>query len=415
MQKAKKKQNSGRGSRSAGSKGKKVWKTLLEFTRKAYHSIMATLTIVLCGIVICSAFSDLIDPKWLIYPSFLGIGFGILLVLVALWSIALLVLTRWRCLIAMGVTLIIIIVPLWRYCPLHVLGGPSPITSIKSPDGSKRAIEVDSIRLLTYNTCAMGQTHLSKIKEKIPVMDYVRESGADIVCLQEYAFTLSKDGHTQGQLRGSLAKEYPYYDFTPNDRRTAMGIALYSRYPIRKAIRVDKRKKGYFSCMYYQLEVNGRLVGLINMHLHSNSITPKDRVLYDEMIGHFEPDSIGRIRSGMLRSLANAFRQRSYESEQIAAFLSENHPEEMPLLICGDMNDTPISNCYHNISRGLADTWQEAGTGYGITYKEHHFWFRIDHILHSPQLRTLGIKIRKDIEYSDHYPVEATFQLLPKI
>ncbi len=400
--------------RKDSSKGGTFWKKVLNLMRKAYHSIMALLTIMLCGIVVLSAYSDVINPQRLIYPSFLGIGFGVLLVLALAWAILLLVLTRWRCLMVMGVTLLVIIVPLWRYCPLHPFG-PSPVTSVKGLDGRDRTITVDSIRLLTFNTCAMGQTHLSKIKEPIPVMDFVQTSGADIVCLQEYAFSLSKGGHTQEQLRGTLKREYPYYDFTPNDRRTAMGIALFSKYPIRKAIRVDKRKKGYFSCMYYQLEVKGRMVGLINMHLHTNSIQPKDRVLYDEMIDHFEPDSIGRIRSGMLRSLGKAFRQRADESAAIAQFLRDNHPEGMPLIVCGDMNDTPISHCYHTLSRDLSDAWQEAGTGYGITYHEHHFWFRIDHILHSPQLRTLDIDIRKDIPYSDHYPVQALFQLLPEL
>lgn len=400
--------------RKDSSKGGTIWKKVLNLMRKAYHSIMALLTIMLCGIVVLSAYSDVINPQRLIYPSFLGIGFGVLLVLALAWAILLLVLTRWRCLMVMGVTLLVIIVPLWRYCPLHPFG-PSPVTSVKGLDGRDRTITVDSIRLLTFNTCAMGQTHLSKIKEPIPVMDFVQTSGADIVCLQEYAFSLSKGGHTQEQLRGTLKREYPYYDFTPNDRRTAMGIALFSKYPIRKAIRVDKRKKGYFSCMYYQLEVKGRMVGLINMHLHTNSIQPKDRVLYDEMIDHFEPDSIGRIRSGMLRSLGKAFRQRADESAAIAQFLRDNHPEGMPLIVCGDMNDTPISHCYHTLSRDLSDAWQEAGSGYGITYHEHHFWFRIDHILHSPQLRTLDIDIRKDIPYSDHYPVQALFQLLPEL
>lgn len=413
MQKTHKKQNSPR--KAVSHKGKLLWKKFLEACRKAYHSVMAILTIALCGVLCLSAYSDLISPLWWVHPSFLGIGFGVLLILALLWAFILLLLVRKRCLMVMGVTLILIIFPLLRYCPLHLFGGHSPVTHVEGLDGSKRSIPVDSIRLLTYNTCAMGQTHLSKLKEPIPVMDFIRESGADIVCLQEYAFTLSKGGHTQDQLRSMLNKQYPYYDYTPNDKRTAMGIALFSKYPIRKALRVDRRKKGYFSCMYYQLEVQGRLIGLINMHLHTNSIKPKDRVLYDEMIDHFEPDSIGRIRSGILRSVSNAFRQRAAESAQIVQFLQENHPEGMPLLICGDMNDTPISHCYHTIRQGLSDTWQEAGLGYGITYKEHHFWFRIDHIFHSPQFRALDVSVRKDIPYSDHYPVEAVFQLLPEI
>ena len=91
--------------------------------------------------------------------------------------------------------------------------------------------------------------------------------------------------------------------------------------------------------MYYQVEAYGQRVGLINMHLHSNSIQTKDRIFYNEMIDHFEKDSIQRIRTNMLRPLAKAFRSRASEATAIRKFLDETHPSDMPLIICGDMND----------------------------------------------------------------------------
>ena len=60
------------------------------------------------------------------------------------------------------------------------------------------------------------------------------------------------------------------------------------------------------------------------------------------------------------------------------------------------------------------DAWQETGFGPGITYRAHHFWFRIDHLLHSKHFRALHSRVRKDVKLSDHYPVEATFQILPQ-
>lgn len=397
-----------------GSKGKNALKMAKNVMRHIYHSVMATITFLFCLVFLFSAFSDYVNPQWFVYPSFLGISFGIQIVLMLGWLVVLLCLKRWRCVLMVIIALLLTSGPIVRYCPLHIFGSPSPTRHVTDSNGQKHDISIDSIRLITYNTCALGRVHLSKVKEEIPVIEYVQNSGADIVCMQEYAFTLSKGGHTQEQLRNTLSKEYPYYDFTPNDQRTAMGIALFTKYPIRKATRVDKRKKDYFSCMYYQLEVKGRRVGLINMHLHTNSIQPADRIFYEEMIDHFEPDSIGRIRSGLLRALNKAFRQRADESRQIVQFLNENHPADMPLIICGDMNDTPISYCYHTIRQELTDTWREAGLGCGTTYNEHRFLFRIDHIFHSSHLKALDIRVRKDIPYSDHYPVEATLQLLPQ-
>jgi endonuclease/exonuclease/phosphatase family metal-dependent hydrolase len=372
---------------------------------------MAMLTLVLCILLITSAFSDYINPTFWVFPSFLGIAFGVFLFLAVVWFFVLLVTQRWHSLLMLVITLAIISMPALRYCPLHFGGGPEPLTLTEKGE----EIDVDSLRVFSFNTNIMGQTHLSRIKEHIPVIDVIRKSKADIVCLQEYGFTLKQGGHTEQELRNELKDLYPFYDYTPNDGRKALGIAIYSKYPIRKATPVDKRKKGYFSAMYYQLDIKGHKVGLVNMHLRSNMIDPKDRILYDEMIEKFEADSLTRIRTGMVRSLAQAYRLRSAESSMLRQLLIDQHPSDMPLLVCGDMNDTPISYCYESLRQvGLKDTWQETGLGTGITYRAHHLWFRIDYMLHNKHLRALHMKVRRDVKLSDHYPIEATFQLLPE-
>ncbi len=398
-------------SKTPNKKLKKGRNLLASIFKWAFRSVMAGLTVILCLILIFSAYSDYINPTIWILPSFLGIAFGVLLVVGIIWFFVLLISRRWHSLLILVITFAIIFMPARRYCPMNLGGGPDPLTQSEKGE----VIKMDSLRIFSFNTNIMGQTHLSRIKEHIPVMDIIRQSKADIVCLQEYGFTLKKGGHTEQQLRGELKDLYPYYDYMPNDGRKALGIAIFSKYPIRKAIRIDKRKKGYFSAMYYQLNVKGRTMGLVNMHLRSNMIDPKDRILYNDMIEKFEPDSLARIRTGMMRSLAQAYRLRSAESSMLRQVLLDQHPADMPLLICGDMNDTPISYCYQSLRQvGLQDTWQDTGIGPGITYRANHFWFRIDHILHSKHLRALHMRILKDVKLSDHYPVEATFQILPE-
>lgn len=392
--------------------GSKLVQSFRNITKWTFRSVMATLTVGLCLLLIASAYSDIINPTLWVLPSFLGIAFEVLLGLAVIWTIVLLVTRRNRCILLMLATWLLIAVPALRLVPLHFWGPNEPLTETK--DGEP-ITSIDTIRVFSFNTNIMGQTHLSRIKEKIPVIDLIRESGADICCLQEYGFCLTPGSHTQQELRNRLKDLYPYYDYTPNDRRTALGIAIYSKYPIVKGTRIDKRKKDYFSAMYYQLKVGERLIGVVNMHMRSNMIKPQDRELADEMIGHFETDSLPRIRSGMMRSLANAFRLRAAEACMMREFLRDNHPDDMPLLVCGDMNDTPVSFCYRAICQaGLKDTWQETGLGSGSTYRQHHFFFRIDHMLHSPHLRALHMRVLKEEKTSDHYPIEATFQLLPE-
>lgn len=369
---------------------------------------MALLTMILCLLLVLSGYSDVVNPNTWVVPSFLGIAFGPLLVLAAVWVIVLLLTRRWHCLIALAVALVIVAVPGWRISPLHIAGE----AGITQRDDSTAATRLS---VFSYNTCIMGQAHLDNSSKSVPVLDEALASGADIVCLQEYSYSASKRGHTLATLQQLMRRVYPHSDFTPYHYNHRSGIALFSRYPITLADRIDHRKKGYIAAMYYQVKAPAGPIGIVNVHLQSNKFSKEDRLLYDEMLGHFEADSLQRIRHGLLRSLAVAWRLRANEADMIASYIHEHHPAEMPLLICGDFNDTPISYASYRLrSLGLSDTWAETGLGLGITYFEHRFWFRIDHILHSSHLRALSMRVRRDIQYSDHCPIEATFQILPQ-
>lgn len=375
--------------------GKNIISSILRWT---YQSTMAVSTSIILILYLVSAYSDHVDPRSLYYLSFLGIGFQIILAIALCWLGILVILRHWKWSLILALGLILTHEQISRSFPVNI-----------SSEDSDSAIKV-----MTYNTCGLGLVQLSKIDEKIPVLDVIRQVNADVVCLQEYAFSLSKKGHTQDQIRKSLADIYPYYDYLQNSGRRDMGIALYSKYPITKKARIDNNEKSYSWSMYYELEINNRRIALVNTHMSSNKIKIRDRELYDEMIEHFAADSIQRIRTGMLRSLGKGYVARASEANMIKKFvLEQTRDEDIPIIICGDMNDTPISYCYRTMRGELEDAWQNTGFGRGSTYNQHHFWFRIDHIFHSSHFKTLRTEILDQYEYSDHYPVLSTLQLLP--
>lgn len=376
-----------------------------------FRSTMVLLTGLLCLLLILSAYSDLINPNTWIVPSFLGIAFGVLSILCAVWCVVLSLTRQLRCLIAMAVAFGLVFMPLMRYSPFH-LSDNDPVTST---DDGREIEHIERIKVMSYNTCLMGHANMQDKTKSLPILDVLRQSDADIVCIQEYTTSLAKNGYSIEVLRQRMKDLYPYSDFTPYSYSHRSGIAVLSKYPIRTVDRIDHRKKGYISATYYQIEAESRTFALVNMHLQSNKLSQEDRQLYDDMIGHFAADSLQRIRKGLLHSLAVAWRQRANEVDMIRTYVEQNHPQNMPLMICGDMNDTPVSYSSYTLRQlDLTDTWQETGFGPGITYSEHRFWFRIDHIFHSQGLRALKMQVRKDIKLSDHYPVEATFQLLPQ-
>ena len=64
-----------------------------------------------------------------------------------------------------------------------------------------------------------------------------------------------------------------------------------------------------------------------------------------------------------------------------------------------------LSYTYRQLSRKLTDSFIEKGRGIGNTYIGEFPSFRIDYVLHSPTLYTVGY-IREDITLSDHYPIK---------
>ena len=75
------------------------------------------------------------------------------------------------------------------------------------------------------------------------------------------------------------------------------------------------------------------------------------------------------------------------------------------LIVCGDFNTSPISYAHRVIGRGLDDAFVESGFGMGISYHRNGFYFRIDHILTSPDLKAYRCTVDSRIDNSDHYPI----------
>ena len=384
--------------------------------KKTWHTTISALTLLDAILLLVSAYSDTISPTvWIVAP-FLGLMFGVILLLSFLWLGFLLLTRRWMMTIVLLVTMLICSNRIWRYCPIN-LWSPAPQTNVLTVNGKETTTPVDTFRLMTFNTKALGGAKVWREKEDIPVIDMVRNCKADVVCLQEYHFANKNKQNTELSIRNRLLNEYPYYHFWVYSGRKDkdMGLALYSKYPIVHSEKVDASEEDYCWAAYYELNVRGRKVGVINCHLNTNSISDKNRKLYKEQASHFQVDSLSHMQEGM-RQLAPSFRLRTRQAATIHKFIQKiNKKKEgrLPLIVCGDMNDTPVSFAYRTLRGDMSDTWLEAGTGLGITFRDAPFLFRIDHIFHNEHFRTLQVRLMREVKESDHYPVMATFQLLP--
>lgn len=382
--------------------------------RWTVHTAISGLTLSVAVLLLASAYSDMISPTVWIVSAYFGLAFPILLLGTLLLLVCLVVAKRWRPVLVLVLALLICSGRIWRYCPLH-FSDQSAVTNLLVQNGEEMRTPVDTFRLMTYNTCSLGKVKIERGDADIPMLDMIADCGADVVCLQEYIFAKSQKKNNEEALRARLLRQYPHYYLLKYPSQTNMGVAIYSKWPIVYQEKIETDSKRQIRVFYSELNVRGRRVALVNCHLRCNSISVENRELFHNQVRNFKPDSLMRMEDGF-RQLGPSYTDRAGEVAAINHYLRqrrEKTKEELPLLICGDMNDTPVSFAYRALRGSLGDTWVDAGCGPGITFRYAPFWFRIDHIFHSDHFRALRVRVLDECKMSDHYPVMATYQLLP--
>lgn len=268
-----------------------------------------------------------------------------------------------------------------------------------------RNVPEGSFKVLSYNI--MGFNGAVKKEGENPILNYLKESGADILCLQEYQTIESPRYLRQKDVENAL-KDYPYHRIhtVGKGKNHSNRIACYSKFPILTAHELDYASE-YNGSIAYELKIGEDTLLLINNHLESNKLTKEDKVVYEEM---FKDPETERVKSGarlLIRKLAEASALRSPQADSIAREIASSpHPY---IIVCGDFNDTPISYVHRVISRNLNDAFTQSGCGLGISYNQNKFYFRIDNILASKNLKSYNCTVDRSIKESDHYPIWCYF------
>ena len=112
-----------------------------------------------------------------------------------------------------------------------------------------------------------------------------------------------------------------------------------------------------------------------------------------------------------LRGLAKLRKANLARTRQIDLLLASTLDEELPVIICGDMNDTPYSNAYLRLKDVYQNGFEEKGAGFGITYNGKIPFLRIDNQFANSRLRFTRFKTRSDLKGSDHFGTEACYQM----
>jgi len=220
--------------------------------------------------------------------------------------------------------------------------------------------EEESIRVLSYNVCAFGFKPHTKTKPNA-ILQYIKSSGADIVCLQEAMLNQNPwAGVVSKTLRSYLDKDYPYIQVNRVNRGGST-LALLSKYPITetKEIPIDSWVNG---AVAYKVLIRGEETLIINVHLESFHLRRVDGEDYLRLAS--QGDAV-RLKDTMGAKLAPTFRAHGVQANVIHQLIQSYGTERV--IVCGDFNDTPLSYTRRKIAEGLKDAFVERGNGFGFT------------------------------------------------
>ena len=262
--------------------------------------------------------------------------------------------------------------------------------------------KVTDIHLLTYNTRMVGRLVKDTPQKRNNVLRYVIDSNADIVCLQEFEASTNKEYITMDDII-RIFNKYPYKHIEIKTKMYSrvFGIATFSKYPIVSRQRIEFKSRNNIS-ISSDINMNGTIVRLFNNHLESNRITENEKSMSIKLKDNFDTENFVDVTHQFSNKLGLAYKLRAAQADTIAGLIAKS---PYKVIVCGDFNDVPGSYTYTKMKGNLKDAFAETGFGFGWTFKEPFYGFRIDYVLYDPETFTpVSYQIDK-VNYSDHYPV----------
>lgn len=362
-------------------------KTPMKWYKKLWVAPMMLLNICASGALVLCAFSQQIPAARLPLMSLTGLAFPFALAAVVLFLLFWLLTWKKGCWLSV-LTLIVCFTSIRDMCPLNFRRQSPPDNAIK---------------LLSYNICSTNVPS-GKIIDT-PTLDYIRESGADIVCLQECNVGSMRNIDE----RSATCQTYPYraHVIMGNGTR-AHGLDCLSKFPIVDVQDITFEGSGNGAARYLIL-VEGDTLALFNCHLQSFGLNDDDKSVYEDILNDPRDNIATTKTKDLVKKLRDAGAQRAVHADDIARRIDETGARYT--IVCGDFNDAPVSYAHHRLTRRLVDAHTRSGNGFDFSYTRDHMYFRIDHILASKNLAPWRCRVDHKVTFSDHHPISAFFTI----
>lgn len=222
------------------------------------------------------------------------------------------------------------------------------------------------------------------------VFSFLRRTGADIICLQEF------HAHKGEEVEEFISRYMPGYEveyYAHVGGHGPYGNVILSRFPVVGRGKFDFEESSNMA-IYADLDIGGEVLRVYNCHFESYSLS------LPRLVKAVTSREEGKMQEAE-EKMRNSIRRRPRQVDEVLGDI-RNSPVES--IVTGDFNDTPMSYTYQQLKRGKKDTFVEAGKGLGGTYSGLWPFIRIDYVLLPGKCDALYHKVVRK-RFSDHYPI----------
>jgi endonuclease/exonuclease/phosphatase family metal-dependent hydrolase len=246
----------------------------------------------------------------------------------------------------------------------------------------------DNIKVLSYNVRLFNRNGwIPRSDVKSEIFKFLKKENADILCIQEF--------YAPNEITNL---NYKYKHIGLQNKKGQPHMAIYSNYPpVIDATTANITGKSMNNTwIYSDMIINSDTIRVYNVHLASNWFKNSDYSFLENP----QNKKLKKGISGIVKRMKSSYKKRAEEAQAIKTHM-QNSP--FPIILCGDLNDTPLSYAYNTIISDLNDAFSESGKGIGQSFVKIPA-LRIDYILYDKKFSSFNYKQHKQ-ELSDHYAI----------
>ena len=367
--------------------------------RSFFLKIVLYINVAAILLLLLSGYSYLINPGYVWWVAALALLFPVFILLNIMFVLFWMIANRGKTKLSL-VALILIIPVIFNYIPFN------------KKTEFKIAKEPTDIRVLTWNVGLMNLTAKdteTAIINNLEILRAIKNSNADVVCLQEFLTSKVKDGHYNFMDSIARTMGYPYKYFSDDhgvkEDFFFSGSIIFSKHPIIEFSKSKFNDDFSGSVIKATIAFNKDTIDVITSRLQSPGFK-KDEYRVLNNLKKVDPKAIKGSRS-LVRKLKNGYKNRQTQIVIVKKMISGS---THPVIFTADLNDVPNSYAYMQIKGNKRDVWLNKGYGLGRTFRKISPTLRIDYIFSDKRFEVL--QSGRILEGgSDHYGLISDLRL----